>query len=798
MIYKKFFLIFAVFLLTAQILKAQDETDTNIYRTETIEVDALRGIERLTPITFQNIDREKVERRYWMQDLPMFLNGATSINAYSESGASIGYSYFTIRGFDQRRISILINGIPQNDAEDHQVYWVDLSDITSSAESIQLQRGIGTALYGSSSVGGVINLQTIDYFKRKFINANAGYGDYNSKRYSLEYSSGLIEGGFGLYAKYTRTLSDGYRDQSWSDHWSYFISAGKLLGKNTVIKANLYGGPIKNHLAYLGVTKDYLDGKITGDKRKDRRANFITYPDETDNYNQPHYELVINTQPDENIFISNTFSYINGEGFFNTSFPASWGYDYDYFQLQPFFTTDSLTYNSSYYQRNPDGTLYFEPGKGYKIVRSDIISKLTVNNSDFGWYPKVQVKHSGERGNLVIGGELRLHSSDHFGEITFGNALPEGTTPNYQYYYYNGGKRTFTLYANEIFMINKNLTAMAGVQYVNHRYKIENHKFSPYEFSVNYDFFTPRVGLNYNINNNFRVFGNFSIARREPRLKDIYDAENKYARPNFRIIDTLSGTYKDPLVKPEEMFNYEIGAGFTSKVFKANFNLYLMDFRNEIVNNGQLDNVGQPISGNAGKSIHSGVEFDFELSLFKKPGYSKWIQPLTLSGNINFSKNYFTEYTEVIGADSLGNVIYGNDYSENRILLNPDVIGNLSLNYYTDYGIGLYFTMQHIGKQYLDNSENERKNPTAKNAPGYVDKVINAYTVFNAGVSYDIIPLIENTRFGKLFTSIEFRFKINNIFDTLYETTGNVDSYGTPYWIPAAERNIWADIKLGF
>ena len=228
MIYRKFFLIFAVFLLTAEILKSQDFADTNIYRTETIEVDALRGIERLTPITFQNLDREKVERRYWMQDLPMFLNGATSINAYSESGASIGYSYFTIRGFDQRRISILINGIPQNDAEDHQVYWVDLSDITSSAESIQLQRGIGTALYGSSSVGGVINLQTIDYFKRKFINANAGYGDYNSKRYSLEYSSGLIEGGFGLYAKYTRTLSDGYRDQSWSDHWSYFISAASI------------------------------------------------------------------------------------------------------------------------------------------------------------------------------------------------------------------------------------------------------------------------------------------------------------------------------------------------------------------------------------------------------------------------------------------------------------------------------------------------------------------------------------------------------------------------------------------
>ena len=167
------------------------EIDTNEYKTQTIEVDALKGVERLTPITFENIKRDAIEKRYWMQDLPMFINGNTSVNAYSESGASIGYSYFSIRGFDQRRISILVNGTPQNDAEDHQVYWVDLSDIASSVESIQLQRGIGTALYGSSSIGGVINIQTLDFFKNKFINLNAGYGDYNSKRFSLEYSSGM-------------------------------------------------------------------------------------------------------------------------------------------------------------------------------------------------------------------------------------------------------------------------------------------------------------------------------------------------------------------------------------------------------------------------------------------------------------------------------------------------------------------------------------------------------------------------------------------------------------------------------
>jgi len=778
---------------------AQDEpADTSLYRTETIEVEALRGIERLTPVTFQNINRENIEKRYWMQDLPVFLSGNTSINSYSESGASIGYSYLSIRGFDQKRISILINGIPQNDAEDHQVYWVDLNDITASVENIQIQRGIGTALYGSSGIGGVINIQTIDYFKRKFVNLSSGYGSYNSKRFSAEYSSGLITGGIGLYAKFSRTQTDGYRDLSWSDHWSYFISAGKLLGGHTVLKFNIYGGPIKNHLAYLGVTKNYLDGKITGDKRKDRKFNFLNFDNETDNYNQPHYEFVINSEISKNLFVSNSFSYIKGEGFFITNFPAWYGYDFGYFGLNPFYTTDSNAFNSGYYRRNPDGTLYFEPGKGYVIDKSDIITRLNVNNNDYGWYPKVQFKHSGEKGNLVIGGELRLHNSEHYGQIQFGNALPPDIPADYVYYFYNGKKTTFSVYVNEIFSFSPKLSVMLGAQYVNHTYKIENHRASPYNFSVDYGFLTPRFGINYIFNENFRAFANFSLAQREPRLKDIYDAENRYARPNFRIIDTLSNKYEDPLVKPEEMTNYELGLGYTSQILKTNLNLYRMDFKNEIVNNGQLDNVGQPISGNAGKSVHQGIEFEFEVFPFKTKSFPKFIRYFSVSGNLNLSQNYFKEYTEILGVDSTGNVIYGNNYSNNRILLTADIIGNLSFNYLTDFGLGLYLNLQHIGKQYTDNSENERKNPNIKNLPGYVDKVINDYTVLNAGIAFDLVQAVNNKKLSSLFASFEIRFKVNNIFDRLYETYGSVDSYGTPYWIPAAERNFYFDIKVGF
>jgi len=444
---KNLLLFCLIFCFSSVSFSQSDTQDSVKYEIENIEVDALRGVEGTTPVTLENIDRKDIETRFWMEDLPMFLNGSTSImflngstsiNAYSESGSSVGYSYLTLRGFDQRRISILINGIPQNDPEDHQVYWVDISDLGSSVENIQIQRGIGTALYGASSIGGVINIQTIDFMKNKFLNLSAGYGDYNSKRYSFEYSSGEVSGGFGFYGKFTKIKTDGYRDLSWSNHTSYFFSAGKNIGNNSVLKINVYGGPIKNHLAYLGVTREYLDGQVTGDKLVDRKYNFLTFPNETDNYNQPHYELVFNSQISPDLYLSNTLSYIRGEGYFVTNFPAYYGYDFSYFRLNPFYVPDSTLYNPSYYRRNADGSVYFDPSRGYEIITSDIVANLFVNNNTYGWFPKLKWNHSGNKGYLVFGGEIRIHNSEHFGQVAFGEALPQGTPPDYTYYFYNG------------------------------------------------------------------------------------------------------------------------------------------------------------------------------------------------------------------------------------------------------------------------------------------------------------------------------------------------------------------------
>jgi iron complex outermembrane recepter protein len=775
------------------------ETDTTVYKTPTIEVDAIRGIIKVVPITLETIKRETIEKGFLMQNLPMFLNGSTNINAYSESGSSIGNSFFTIRGFDQRRISVMINGVPQNDAEEHQVYWNELSDITSSLENIQIQRGMSTALFGASEIGGVINLQTVDYFKNKFISLNAGYGAYNSKRFSFEYSSGLSKGGFGYYGKLSKTNSDGYRNLSWADQWSYFFSAGKLIGQNSVIKLNVYGSPVKNHLTYAGITKDYLDGNVTDNQSTDRRFNPLDYPDETEEFFQPHFELVYNLQATKNLYISNTFNYIRREGNYTKYNSALGGYNFTDFRLKHFYTSDSTTYNPNYYLRNSNGSIFYDPWKGYIVERSDIVVKSITKGNDFGWYPKIHLKHSGDMGNLVIGGELRLHNSENSGEIVYSDALPPGTPANYKYYFYNGKKTTYSVYLNEFTNIEKELSGMIGLQFTYHKYSIDNIAYTPYSFDADYKFFNTRIGMNYNFNEHFRSFLNLSAARREPRLSDIYDGSNVKAAPNFQNIDTVNRTYSQPLIDFEELRDYELGFGYSENTLKASLNFYWMEYKNEIVSNGQLNNFGRPITSNAGESVHRGIELEFEYTLPAKI-YSKVSDKnsnFIINGNLTLSDNYFRTYIEKNRIDTLGN-LYGNDYSGNHILLTPQIIGNLSLSFNYGNEINAYITMQYIGMQYLDNSENEKKNPETKLVPGYVDKIINPYAVFNAGLSLNIVSFFKGDNLNKYIKSLEASLKLNNIFGTLYETIGGINFQGTPVWIPAAERNIFFNIKAGF
>jgi len=256
---------------------------------QTVVVTASRVKDRETPVTFTNLPREEIARTYSVQDVPVLLQSLPSIHAYSDAGNGVGYSYLSVRGFSQKRVNVLINGIPQNGPTSHEVYWVDLPDVLSNVQDIQVQRGVGSSLYGSSAIGGSINVITTNFNPERSVTAFAGAGSYGTRKLSVAFNSGLVDDSYAMFGRFSRITSDGYREQSWSDLWSYFLGVRRFDPSMTTTLL-VYGGPEKTHLAYNGVTRAYLEGTVTGNARADRRYNPLTYENEIDTFNQPHYE----------------------------------------------------------------------------------------------------------------------------------------------------------------------------------------------------------------------------------------------------------------------------------------------------------------------------------------------------------------------------------------------------------------------------------------------------------------------------------------------------------------------------
>ena len=371
-----------------------------------------------TPVAASALGREELRRRNWGQDTPMALATLPGAYAYSDAGNGIGYSYLSVRGFPQRRISVLVNGVPLNDPESHEVYWIDHPDLLSSTSQVQLQRGIGSALYGAASVGGSVNLETSPFGESRRATAALAYGSFDTRRLMLEMDSGPLAGGWGLYGRYSRIQSDGYREQSWTRLWSYALSARKAAGAHA-FRANLYGGPEETHLAYLGVPSNYLAGEVTGDPDRDRRYNPITFAGEADHFFEPHYELVHSWSPRPGLALTQTLFYFDGEGFYDERRVHHALADY---RLPSWATDDSTLFGREYY-RLDDAGFFVRDAQGRVLVDSlDLVRRRWVGNRHFGWIPRARIEHAG--GALTAGGELRFHDGRHIGTVLGGQGLP--------------------------------------------------------------------------------------------------------------------------------------------------------------------------------------------------------------------------------------------------------------------------------------------------------------------------------------------------------------------------------------
>lgn len=718
-----------------------------------VAVTATQARERVNAVTFSQIDKDKMRARYTTQDVPEMLSEMPSTTFYSETGNGVGYNYLSIRGFGQRRISVLINGIPQNDPEDHNTYWTNFPDFTANVQQIQVQRGAGSAFYGPAAIGGSINILTNYFSPQPKFTAYLGGGAYNTRKMSAAYNSGLLFDKLVLYGRLSNVKSDGYRDRGWVNFWSYFAGAAYYT-ENQNLRLHFYGGPVEDGLIYTGLPKivnndknlrrkNYTWWEFAGDvESADSLIGYDRRRDEKENFDQPHLELLHEYKLSKQSTINNALFFIRGYGFFD--YDGSW---------------------TGWY---PDAQKYFRFAEnGFSdtlAIPSDALIRAYVDNRQVGWLPQFSWRDGNDE--FVFGAELRAHRSLHWGRLQKGSGLPDALVGNgaKRYYEYKGAKNVASVYIHQTREIWPELIITADLQYAYKQYHLYDEKFLDNDFTIDYNFLNPRIGINYNISPTSNAYISMSHTSREPRLKNYYDAAEastpaswgSNVLPQFELNDAGGYNFNKPLVKPESLDGLELGYTYRSQKLQGFINLYYMRFSDEIVKKGALDRFGQPVTGNAESTLHSGLEIG---------GKFQFLPAWSVSGNLSYSDNRLLTYS-VYDGDGNEIVLDGN-----RIAGFPDLLANLRLTYnWQDLFASI--SGRYAGKMYTDNFENEAY-------------TLDAYSVFNLSLRWKMRKL------G--LPGAALQASINNLLDTKYLAHGEGDAF-----FPAATRNAFIGLRFEY
>ena len=701
-----------------------------------VEVTTTRAKVGETPVTVTNIGPEEIERLHWGQDVPILLEGVPSYSAYNDNGHGIGYSYFFLRGFDMRRNAVTLNGVPLNDAESHGVFFVDLADFASTTGDIQVQRGVGTNLYGGSAIGGSIDFRTRTPLSEARLRLDTTFGSWGTRRWSVEYDSGLYDGRWAATFRYSRIDSDGYRDQSWLEAWNYFATV-EHYGDATTTRLVLFGGPERTHLAYLGIPKRYLEGEVTGDRLRDRRFNPLTYPNEIDEFIQPHYQLLHDWRIRDGLTLHNTLYYFTGDGFFE--------------QFSADAPLESVGLPPAI---GPDG----EPTE-----TSDIVTRRHIDEWDAGWVPTLEWVHDDGRGTLQAGLAARFHTGREWGETVWAESFPPGIGPNPRWYDYDVDKTTWQPFVQETWRLADRWTVFGGLTWTSHTYDLSEDRVGDADVRVDYDYLLPRLGVTWRPTPGWSVYANLSRGGREPAFRDVFD-------PQIVSGDELRD------LDPEELTDLELGVQRVWSTGYARGNLYWLDFDNAIVFAGGIDEDGLPTTANGAVVTQWGAELEAAWTPIPR-----WGGRLALS----YTDATFDDFVEF---DFAGGRI---DHTGNRVAGVSDWLATLELT----GGVGLVdlsLRLRHVGEFFLDNTEDLRKQPERRDEPGYIHRVNPAYTTVDLSAEISLGPTVAAAIAAR---DARLRLRLDNLTDELYTTFGYM-GWTEPEWIPAATRSAYVGLLV--
>lgn len=724
-------------------IEMQDDSRTighGNYLIEEIEV-----IGQRSPFTRTTILKTELQKQNLGQDLPILLNFTPSIVTTSDAGAGVGYTGMRIRGSDETRTNVTINGIPVNDAESQGVFWVNMPDFASSVQSVQIQRGVGTSVNGAGAFGATVNLETSKPSDVAYAEIGNTYGSFNTWKNNVQFGTGLIKNKFKIDARLSRIASDGFIDRASSDLKSFFVSGEYQAGKAGTFTANVFSGKEITYQAWEGVPESRLRGNreeieayISRNFLNDKAANHLrnsnsrtfnpyTYNNQVDDYQQDHYQLLHKVNLGGSFTLNSALHYTKGAGYF-----------------EQFRENDRLrNYNL------PDVVI-----GGSTISRTDLIRRRWLDNDFYGMVTNLSYRSS--KVEAVLGGGYNVYQGKHFGEVIWAKFASTGNI-RHRYYDNDATKTDFNAYAKVNYNLFDGFWAFADLQVRTVNYDFlgfDNDKRNVTQ-TANLTFFNPKIGARYSLDIH-DFYASYSVGNREPNRRD-YTESTPNSRP-----------------KHETLHNIEAGYTLNLGKFLVAANYYLMSYNNQLVATGKLNDVGAAVRQNTPNSYRTGIELQ-----------ANWLISNKLKWNINttFSQNKIANYTEYLDNYDTGtqdSIVY----KDTDIAFSPSMVAASQFTFSPTNWFNVALLTKYVGSQYLDNTQNESRK-------------LNSYLTNDLRFNFVIKP--------KFMRELNVSFLANNIFNTLYESNGYTFGYISEnrtirenFYYPQAGANFLGQVVLKF
>ncbi len=686
-----------------------------------VEVLAIRAADK-APFAKTNLSQQEIEKANLAQDLPFLLSQTPSVVVNSDAGNGVGYTGIRIRGTDATRINVTLNGIPYNDAESQGTFFVDLPDFASSVNSIQIQRGIGTSSNGAGAFGGTINFASNELNKNFYSEINNSYGSYNTWKNTFKIGSGLIGNHFTIDGRLSNISSNGYIDRAKSSLKSFYVSTAWTGEKNS-FRLNVFSGKEKTYQAWNGVPQDSLATNRRYNSSGTEKPG-TPYDNETDNYTQTHYQF-----------------------FFNHQFNPYWKGNIAVF----------LTRGKGYYEQyKAEAELAGYGLEDYingadTISSTDIVRRLWLDNNFYGTIFSAQYQKN--KTQFTAGGGWNRYDGRHYGNITWAqeqNAVPA----NYRWYDLTAYKKDLSLFTKWNEQWTSHLQTFVDVQYRNVNYNVNGFEDNP-SIIINkqYNFINPKAGITYT-KNGWAAYASYSVASHEPNRDDF---ETNAVLPKSELLQDI-----------------ELGIEKRDKKIFYSANVYYMDYHDQLVLVGNINDVGAYTRTNVPNSYRLGIELQGKAAL------ENWVN---VAANAAFSTNKIKNYTELVDDYDNGGT-KNNFYKSTDISFSPSVIAGGSINFIPVKNGEISLIGKYVGRQYLDNTSQKSRS-------------LNPYYVQDVRLSY----AVEN----KLFKAASIILQLNNVFNKKYEANGYTFSYVSDgsvvtenYYFPMAPFNFMVGLNVRF